>query len=195
MFLTLQDLKVDQTALPSGNFAILVSNINIPESEFNNLDVVIERAKNFIVSNYQDAANILFQVCATYKLKHIESGDTRQWTGSFNPKGNQINTLCHFQQFTPQFNIHVKNACTEDNVHRRLRFYHVETSWVFDRLTSIIIYVQSLVNLQHQTIVQKVYYRGAIMAAAQLLPFTCRDAIYHLCKRSRMEKTYIYRLL
>lgn len=155
MFLTLQDLKVDQTALPSGNFAILVSNINIPESEFNNLDVVIERAKNFIVNDYQDAPNILFQVCATYKLKHIESGDTRQWTGSFNPRGNQVNTLCQFQQFTPQFNIHVRNACSEDNVYRRLRFYHVETSWVFDRLTSIIISVQSLVNLQHRTILQK----------------------------------------
>lgn len=147
MFLTLQDLKVDQTVLASENAGILVSNINIPESEFNNLDAVIERTKNYILQTYTNIQQTQYQVCATYELKHIETGDIRQWTGSFNPRGNQYNTLCQFQLFTPQYSERVRQACSEQNVYRRLRFYHVQTSWVFHKLTSFIISVQSPVSL------------------------------------------------
>lgn len=155
MFLTLQDLKVDQTAIASGNIAILVSNINIPISEFQNLDNVVERVRNFILTDYISVETVLFQVCATYQLKHVETGEIRQWTGSFNPKGNQLNTLCNFQLFSPQFKTQVINACSDENIQRKLNFYHVETSWVFYQTTSIIISVQSVVNLHHPTILRK----------------------------------------
>jgi hypothetical protein len=153
MLLTLQDLKVDQTVLVSDNAGILVSNINIPESEFVNLDAVIERTRAFIIQTYTNLNATQYQVCATYELKHIETGDTRQWTGSFNPRGNQYNTLCQFQQFTLQYNNRVKQACSEANVYRRLRFYHVPTNWVFHKLTSFIISVQSPVSLVNPAII------------------------------------------
>lgn len=160
MFLTLQDLKVDQTVLASDHSGILVSNINIPESEFTNLEAVIERTKTFIISEYGSLSVIHFQVCATYELKHIESGDIRQWTGSFNPRGNQYNTLCQFQEFTPDFNRIVRQSCSTENVYRRLRFYHVQTNWVFHKLTSFIISVQSRVPLNHPSIAQQQHGRN-----------------------------------
>lgn len=155
MFLTIQDLKVDQTYLSSESSGILVSNINIPESEFNNLDSVLERARQLISTDYINVANIQFQVCATYLLKNSETGEQRQWSGSFNPRGNQLNSLSPFQTFAPNFKTIVKNACSTDNVYRRLRFYHVQTNWVFEKLTSIIISVQAVVSTSHSTLIRR----------------------------------------
>lgn len=160
MFLTIQDLKVDQTVLASDNSGILVSNINIPEREFVNLEAVIARVNAFIISEYGSLGVIHFQVCATYELKHIETGDIRQWTGSFNPRGNQYNTLCQFQEFSPRFSAIVRQSCSDENVYRRLRFYHVQTNWVFHRLTSFIISVQSRVPLNHPSLLQHQHGRG-----------------------------------
>lgn len=155
MFLTLQDLKVDQTVIPSENSGIFITNINIPESEFGNINTIIERIRQLIVTDYVNIHPILFQVCATYQLRNTETNDIRQWTGSFNPRGNQANTLSPFQRFTPQFTAIVNNAISEDNVLRKLRFYHTATNWVFDKLTSFIICVQSEVQLNHPTLLLK----------------------------------------
>jgi hypothetical protein len=108
-----------------------------------------------ILTDYTATENIQYQVCATYLLRNSETGDLRQWTGSFNPRGNQTNTLSPFQQFTPHFIRDVKNACMEENVQRRLRLYHVQTNWVFERLTSKIISVQSAVSLTHPTLFRR----------------------------------------
>lgn len=155
MFLTIQDLKVDQTLIQSENRGVLVSNINIPENEFNNLDSVLERVRNFIITEYSDILNIQYQVCATFELRNRVTGDLRQWTGSFNPKGNQPSALSSFQRFGPTFIEVVKNSTTPDNVYRKLRFYHTETDWIFQKLTSIIISVQSNINLTHATIARR----------------------------------------
>lgn len=155
MPLTIQDLKVDQTYLSSESSGILVSNINIPESEFDNLDNVLERVRQFISTDYVNVVNIQFQVCATYLLKNSETGEQRQWSGSFNPRGNQLNSLSPFQTFAPNFKTIVKNACATDNVYRHLRFYHVQTNWVFEKLSSIIISVQAVVNTSHSTLIRR----------------------------------------
>jgi multidrug efflux pump subunit AcrB len=155
MFLTLQDLKVDQTFIPSEDSGILVTNINVPESEFVNIDSVLERIRNLIVNDYYNVDNVQFQVCATYELRNTETGDVRKWTGSFNPRGNSSNALSAFQIFTPNFKEVVKNALKPDNVHRKLGFHHAQTNWVFQRLTSIIIAVQSEVNLTHPTLLRR----------------------------------------
>lgn len=157
MYLTVQDLKVDQTLLPlNDNSGIFVTNINIPEQDLNtNLDNVIERARQLIVDDYINIFNIQFQVCATYELRNTETGDQRQWTGSFNPRGNQLNSLCPFSTFNQNFATIVKNSCSPQNVYNKLRFYHVQTNWVFHKLTSAIIAVQSVVNLTHPTLLRK----------------------------------------
>lgn len=155
MYLTVQDLKVDQTVITSENNGIFVTNINIPESELNNLDTVLERARLLIINDYTNIENIQFQVCATYELRNTQTGDLRHWSGSFNPRGNQSNALSQFQRFGPNFKTIVKDASSPDNVLRKLRFHHAQTNWVFSRLTSIIISVQSEINLTHPTLIRR----------------------------------------
>lgn len=155
MFLTLHDLKVDQTVIPSDDAGVFITNINIPESEFGHLDNILDRAKLLIVNDYIGVENIQFQVCATYELRNTANGDRRQWTGSFNPKGNQSNSLSPFQTFTSNFKTIVKESCSPDNILRRLQFYHVQTNWVFHKLTSVIIAVQSVINLTHPTLLKR----------------------------------------
>ena len=156
MFLTIQDLKVDQTIIPSENNCIFVTNINIPESEFEHLAQVLEHVHHLFVIDYVNVSNIQYQVCATYDLRNSQMGDSRQWKGSFNPKGNQANTLSPFKTFNAaNFATLVQEASSPENIYAKLRFYHVQTNWVFHRLTSIIIAVQSVVNVTHPTLLQR----------------------------------------
>lgn len=155
MFLTLQDLKVDQTFLPHQQSGIFVTNINIPSSDLDNIESVLDRIVNLIVSDYINIAHVQYQVCATYELRNTKTGDVRQWTGSFNPRGNQQNTLSQFERFGPNFHTLVHRAIAPDNIFNRLRFYHVETNWVFQRLTSIVISVQSEINFSHPTLIRR----------------------------------------
>lgn len=159
MFLTIQDLKVDQTFIPSENQGIFVTNVNIPEHELVNIDSVLDRVINLITSDYYNIDNIQYQVCATYQLRNTSTGDIRQWTGSFNPRGNQANTLAPFTRFTQRFKQEVTRAVEHDNIFAKLRFYHVETNWVFHKLTSIIVSFQSVMNLAHPTLMR----RGLLM--------------------------------
>ena len=155
MFLTLQDIKVDQTVIPSETVGIFITNFNIPDGELINIDDILERVERLILTDYLNIDPVLFQVCATYQLRHVETNDLRQWTGSFNPRGNQVNTLCHFQRLNRQFKNVVKTSCSEENILRKLRFYHATTDWVFERLTSIIISVQSEIQFTHPTLLRR----------------------------------------
>lgn len=156
MLLTIQDLKVDQTYLRFENSGILVTNINIPESEFEQLDTVLNRAQHLITTDYVNIPNVQFQVCATYELRNTKTGDVRQWTGSFNPRGNQSSTLTDFQTYLPHnFKDIVIESASPDNVFRKLRFYLVATNWVFQRLTSIIVSVQCVMPETHPTILRR----------------------------------------
>ena len=154
MFLTIQDLKVDQTVLASDERSVLVTNINIPQHELVNLDNILDRVTTLISTSYINVQNVMFQVCATYELRNSTTGDIRQWTGSFNPSGNQANTLNQFEYFSPNFKQVVTNACSEGNIYRKLRFYHVQTNWVFNRITSVIIAVQAVVQNNHPTLIE-----------------------------------------
>jgi hypothetical protein len=155
MFLTIQDLKVDQTVLPSDGVGIFVTNVNIPESVVGNLDNILERIRLLVVNDYDNIENIQYQVCATYELRNTVTGDRRQWSGSFNPRGNQSNSLSQFQVFGPDFIGVVKNACSPDNVLRQLRFHHAQTNWVFHKITSFIVTFQSEINLSHPTLLRR----------------------------------------
>lgn len=156
MSLNIHELKVDQTALPIREHFILVSNINIPETYLHQeFDAVLERVQQFIVEDYINTNSVQFQVCATYDLRHSHSGQTKTWTGSFNPRGNQTNALNQFQLFTPEFIASVKVACSDENIYEKLRIFYVDTNWVFDRLLSIYITVQAVVSIHHPTIIKR----------------------------------------
>lgn len=147
-------LKVDQTLLHFGNNYLLISNINIPFAEFHQLDAILDRIQLFIQTDYVGLiANIQYQVCATYELQNIHTGEVRLWTGSFNPRGNLLNVLSPFRQYqATTFKTIVTQACSPNNVYNRLRFYHTTTEWVFSRLTSAIVSVQAQIPPLHSTI-------------------------------------------
>lgn len=155
MVLTAQDLKVDQTILQSGERGVFVTNINIPEYQLGNLNAILDRARLLIVNDYVNVFPIEYQVCASYELRNTETGDLRQWTGSFNPRGNQSNVLNTFEPFTPSFKQIVSNACAPANIFQKLHLYHVPTNWVFHKLTSIVISVQAVVHLNHPTLLRR----------------------------------------
>lgn len=149
-------LKVDQTLLHYEGTFLLVSNINIPQTEFYQLDSVLARAQQFIASDYVGVNNIQYQVCATYELRNTSTGEIRHWSGSFNPRGNRHNILSNFQSYASnQFRTIVTAACTPNNVYNKLRFFHVSTAWVFHRLTSAIVSLQARVDPQHPTVERK----------------------------------------
>jgi hypothetical protein len=155
MVWTLQDLKVDQTFLQSDQIGIFITNINVPEHEFINLNNILERIRLLILSDYINVTNVQYQVCASYELRNSETGDVRQWTGSFNPTANESSALSIFQTFGPNFKSAALNACSPDNIYRKLQLYHVQTKWVFHKLNSIIICVQAGVSPNHPTLLRR----------------------------------------
>lgn len=156
MPLDVHQLKVNQTALPIANNFLLVSNINIPEEYIHeDFEAILTRTHRFIVEDYTNIPNVQFQVCATYQLVNRVTGATRTWTGSFNPRGNILNSLNQFQPFGGNFSQLVGQACSQDNIYQHLKIFHVDTNWVFDRLSSIYITVQGIAPLHHPTIQRK----------------------------------------
>lgn len=146
-------LKVDQTLLQSNERLLLVSNVNIPESEFGQLDAVLTRLQHFVSVDYQHLDSIYYQINATYDLRNSATGEIRHWSGSFNPRGNRLNILCDFQPYVyGTFKEQVTRACDPQNIYNKLRFFHAQTAWVFDKLTSAIVSVQAYINPVHSTI-------------------------------------------
>lgn len=149
-------LKVDQTVLQHNNQYLLVSNVNIPVTEFQQLDQVAQRIQQFIAVDYAGIPHIYFQVCATYDLRNTATGEIRHWSGSFNPRGNRHNILSDFQHYVHTiFSWQLTRACNPTNVYNKLRFYHTQTAWVFDKLTSAIISFQASIDPDHPTVVHK----------------------------------------
>lgn len=141
-------LKVDQTAIfPSNNNqkTILITNINVPERYLNNLDPILTRIDNFLKETYATLNTVYFEISATYKLVHRESGAERDWVGSYNPR---FGPLLHE---TSIFDITFQNTCrrilgNRENIEERLRNFNDLTSeWVFDSLYSIIIHASGFV--------------------------------------------------
>lgn len=147
-------LKVDQACLKLPNKAIFISNINIPDQYLDSPELpnVVQRIQQFIASDYIGVPNVQFQVCASYKLVHTTSGATRHFHGSFMPGGNQSNVLLTFRPVTETFRDEILEVCQRQIVQFTLLHYNVDTNWVFDSLTSIIISVQALMPLSHTTL-------------------------------------------
>lgn len=151
-------LKVDQTLLQFDQRYLLVSNVNIPLAEFAQIDTVLTRVQQFIAQDYSGIPlnSLQYQVCATYQLRHSVTGEIRHWSGSFNPRGNRLNILSHFQPYQlGTFRAVVTHACTPGNVYNRLRFFHVATDWVFNGITSAIVSLQARVPVDHPTITRR----------------------------------------
>ena len=153
-------LKVDQTLLHYGGRFLLITNINIPADYLTDqhLAGVLARTRRLILHDYRgiNHQDIHYQVCASYDLRNSETGELRHWSGSFNPKGNRLNILCDFQTFVEDtFETEVARACHPNNVYNKLRFFHTQTTWVFDSLSSAIVCVQARISPNHPTVENK----------------------------------------
>jgi len=147
MLLGIGDLKVDQTALPLNHNFILITNFNIPAHLLHRLEEenIVRRIRAFIIQDYTGIPDVLYQVAATYTLRDVETGATRQWTGSFLPNGNYQSALSRFETFGPRFYNTVITLSNPAVASRRLTFVGIDTRWQFHRLTSIVINVQAIV--------------------------------------------------
>lgn len=156
MHWTVHDLKVDQTVFSSEDSFIFVTNINIPVQELvNEPEQVIQRAYNFISTDYHNVPVVQYQVTATYELRNTVDNSIRQWTGSFSPRNNSYGSLTPFEYFNPTFIPRVRAASDLNYIRQKLTFVNVSTNYVFERLTSIIINVQASVNANFNTLIQR----------------------------------------
>ena len=92
------ELKVDCTSITikkSENQVkqqlLVFYNINIPEAIVNNnieRRTVFERVKNLLINDFR-GSNVVYQICASYYLKHIDTNEKIVWSGSFFAKNNK----------------------------------------------------------------------------------------------------------
>lgn len=145
MNLSIEHLKVDQTAISLETHQIFVNNINIPERYLDQIRPILHRAYRFIESEYRNIGDVRYQLTATYYLKHSDTGHLRHWAGSFLPKAENISSVDSFHHFGPNFINRLEVLCDRDSISGKLLFHNVDTKWMFDSLTSVVITVQASV--------------------------------------------------
>jgi hypothetical protein len=121
-------------------------NINIPEAIVNNnieRRAVLERVKNLLIRDFR-RENVVYQICASYYLKHIDTNEEIIWTGSFFAKNNNPSRLLGFQVFDVTHFVDICFNATE-NVDEKFRNNNFDTKWQYDRLISVIINIQGQV--------------------------------------------------
>jgi len=137
-------LKVDTTCLKvDQDFYLIIYNINIPQfylDDRGELTQVLNRIKQLLIQDF-GTLNVLYQISASYILRHSESGETKTWTGSFFARNNTLGVIADFQQFNAAtFVIQSLNQLV--NVEQKLRANGFDTKWKFDQLLSVIFNVQ-----------------------------------------------------
>jgi hypothetical protein len=145
-------LKVDSTCLKLyENFSLIVYNINIPQFYLNDrgeLSNVLDRIKERLQQDFENLTS-LYQISASYILKHSESGEIRTWTGSFFARNNALGVIADFQEFNDATFV---RQCLQQlsNVEEKLRANGFDTKWKFDTLLSVIFNIQCKVAPNHR---------------------------------------------
>jgi hypothetical protein len=144
-------LKVDSICFKVDQYnSLIVYNINIPENYLQDrieLSDVLQRISNLIVQSFQNLS-VLYQISASYILKHSVTGVTRTWTGSFFARNNELGVIADFQQFTER--TFVTNSLLQlTNVKRKLQTNGLDTNWTVDRVLSVIFNIQCKVLSTH----------------------------------------------
>lgn len=155
----IHQLMVHQTLLANERGYVFVSNINVPERLLQNPIsrlALARRIRAFGCTDYAEIPMVQFQITASFELRHVTTGAIRQWTGSFNPSGNRTTSLHNFELFEPAgvferaFVRSSDPAVAADIL--RTRPTGVDSSWIFHRLTSVIVCLQAVVGRNHHAI-------------------------------------------
>ncbi len=107
------------------------------------------RVRDIVAADFLNATNIYFQLLATYSLVQVETGETRNWTGSFSPRNRVGSELTSHLPFEPESFVPFVLARTVPNeVHSKLSFGPRRVSvWRLDQVKSIIISFQTKLNV------------------------------------------------
>ena len=155
------NLKITQTAIKTGNSFILISNINVPLEYLDNPANIVERVKNFIVNEYRHVNPVYYEVTATYQLRHRETNSVRQWLGSFSPRAGPM--LFETEIFSE--NTFVANFTRTIDVNyiceKLLAANSLESDWIFDQLYSVIVHVSSLVPKDYHILYRRNLFHGS----------------------------------
>jgi len=149
-------LKVDSTCIflkGEKKKVLIIYNINIPVhvlSQIEELDNVLERIKNLLSNEFYENT-VVFQITASYLLKHTVTGATKVWTGSFFVKNNTLAKLSPFLLFDKD-SFKRKSLIEIKDLSNKLKLQNVDTKWRFEKLESVIINIQCKVNTNHHII-------------------------------------------
>ena len=150
-------LKVDSTSFElDPKNCIIIYNINIPQlytQDRGELTNVLERIKIVLLRDFGNLS-IFYQICASYILKHSETGQTKTWTGSFYARDNKVGTIADFQQFEPTtFVRHSLDQLVD--IDEKLRANGFNTKWKFSQLLSVIFNIECRVPASNPIIVNR----------------------------------------
>ncbi len=146
-------ITIEQSENQDEEQLMIFYNVNIPETIVNNnieRRTVFERVKNLLINDFR-GSNVVYQICASYYLKHIDTDEKIVWSGSFFAKNNNPSRLLNFQVFDSAQFVDICFIDTE-NVDEKLRNNNFDTKWQYDRLISVIVNIQAQVLGNHYVV-------------------------------------------
>jgi len=149
-YLNRASLKVDATAvqMESRNVErkyLLIYNCNLPEETVRDDDQMrgaLTRIGHLIQTDFRSCEHVSFQVTASYWLRNPVSSEEKLWVGSFFGRNNALAQLSRFTVFEPDTFVDTAFESTR-NIDNKLKFFGMDTVWVFHKLESVVINFQS----------------------------------------------------
>lgn len=152
-------LKVDVLLLTSDETrSTAILNYNIPERHLRD-DQVTERVRQSLLQYLgpEHAADAYFSLSATYTLRHRETGEIRHWSGSFQPRRNELAAVTPYRRFQYDTFVSYVNRNTDPAaIRQHLLFAGLESLWQFDQLGSVVVSVNVQLPNNHPLVKQHV---------------------------------------
>lgn len=156
------DLRIDTTAIYNDDNKdyLTIINFNFPVEiirDNNRFDTLARLMADWLETRF-GGTNLSFQLTASFLLVHTETGEQRQFTGSFNPRSNQVLSLEgeDFSIFTRDlFLRHVFNNADEDVLRQKLTRPENNSKWEYHSLVSFIVSCQVSLRANHAFLVDK----------------------------------------
>lgn len=158
MNLNAQHLKLDVTTLEirGGSEYLAVLNFNVPADQVDDagrFEHLLGRLANYLDSEFGNQnLRVAYQITSSYYLSHRDTGDERQWTGSFLASQNLSSSLSGpgFRLYDRESFLRVSRAsCSPHHIAETLNWGDRDTDWQFSQLASVIFNVQAALPASH----------------------------------------------
>lgn len=154
-----QLVKVDLTALPfvEASYLVFINfTLSVQECEDRAiLALCAQLIEEYLQRHVLTAGvSVGFQITASFKLTHSDTGETKLFTGSFFNTSSVMNSLSgnQFFPYRPEsFRRHILNYANPQQAAQKLLQLaaDLDTHWQFEQLVSIIINAQSVLPQGH----------------------------------------------